>query len=415
MRSRHAVTDATHREPREHHRSVMRRAVAMTAAALATAMVLALPAPSRSSGSVSTPAGAAAGPSGARWTWTRSATNPVIVPESLRKPGTLYPVMGDPTLLHDNGLFKMWFGYGGYDRVGDEHSIRVRTAYAESTDGLGWTVTAPVLDVGTTWDRTNAETPSVIKDDRLPEGHPRKYRMYYAGLDHAREKLPLQQVLKLGMLYGIGLAFSPDGKRFQRIAAGESPYRIEGLVLRPDPPADRDMSDLLAVTDPSVLVKDGRYHMWYTSMARVAREDRTYFGIAYATSEDGIRWTKHGLVMRPDLPWETARKEPSVGRPYVIWTGTRFEMFYDAMKEDDNPQKNTAAGIGFAWSADGRVWTKDPAPVFQSNHGANERKGIIVGSGVLLRGGAYYLYYPAADPDWNRWVFNLAIGRRMGP
>ncbi|MGH7771202.1 MAG: hypothetical protein ACREQA_03095, partial [Candidatus Binatia bacterium] len=189
----------------------------------------------------------------------------------------------------------------------------------------------------------------------------------------------------------------------------ESPHGVEGLVLKPNPPVlDRDVQDFIHIADPHVLRKDGRYHMWYTSFSREAKSTRTHLAIAYATSDDGIRWTKHGIVLKPELPWEVARGEPNVGRPYVIWTNRRFEMFYDAVKDDDNPDKNTAMGVGFAWSNDGKVWRKEPQPVFVTNYSRGERRGLHIGGGVLLKNGMYHLYYVGADPDWQRYSINLA-------
>ncbi len=319
-------------------------------------------------------------------------------------------------VMVDDGKFKMWFGYGGLDRANDATSARARVGYGESVDGLHWTLTAPVLDVGGMgkWDATNSETPAVVKDESLPDGHPRKYRLYYAGLDHALEALPVDQLLQKGMIYGIGVAFSSDGKSFTRLPASESPFGVDGLVLKPSPPqVDRDMADFLNVSDPFVVRRNGRWEMWYTTMNFVASTRRTFFDIAYATSDDGIHWQKRGEVIKPDLSWERADpEEPHVGRPTVLVINGGLEMFYDAVVPDDNPMKNTARGIGYATSVDGMVWVKQPAPHFVANYGVNERKGIIIGAGVVRKGNSYYLYYQGADPDWNRWVINLATSSR---
>lgn len=349
----------------------------------------------------------------AAWKWTRHAKNPVFTWESIpKKEGALYPVMGDPSLLYDEGKYKMWFGYGGLDKLPDLETLRVRTAYAESTDGMTWKIiSAPALDVGgkSAWDKTNSETPSVVKDETLPDGDPRKYRMYYGGLDVAVEKLPFEEIVKKGMVYGIGLAFSSDGKTFTRLPASESPYKKEGLVLMPNTPKEGgDQWDIIHISDPHVLVKDGTYHLWNTSFSWKEKENQSYLAISYATSNDGIHWTKHGHVLKPNLPWETARKEAHLGRPYVFFRDGKYEMFYDAVKEDDNPTQNTAMGVGFATSTDGKTWTKAGDPVFVTNNGTGEKKGIIIGSGFLLKDGAYSMYYAGADPDWDHWAFNLA-------
>lgn len=347
------------------------------------------------------------------WKWTRYANNPVMTWEQIpQKFPSVYAAMNDATLLYDGGKYKMWFGYGGLDNLKDMESIRVRTAYAESDDGISWKViSAPTLDVGGNgaWDATNAETPSVVKDASLPDGDPRKYRMYYAGMDTAIEKLSIEKMLEVGMGYGIGLAFSSDGKTFTRLPASESPYGKDGLVLAPNPvDVEHDAWDFIHVADPHVLVKDGVYHLWYSSYAREAKTNKTYNAVAYATSSDGIRWTKHGHVLKPDLPWETAREEAQLGRPCVFWRNGKFEMFYDAVREEGNPGQDEAKGVGFATSPDGKNWTKAGDPVFVTNYGKGEKKGINIGSGFLLKDGVYSIYYAGADPDWDHWTFNLA-------
>ena len=340
----------------------------------------------------------------AGWSWER-ARNPLLTPDDLPKtlPG-VYPFLSDPDVLVEGGIWRMWFGYGGLDELPDLKTYRVRIGYAESADGKSWTVTAPALDVGgpDAWDATNTETPCVIQDETLPEGHPRRYRLYYAGLDHAVEEAGFGRMAKVGMTYGIGLAFSPDGRQFTRLPAGESPYGKEGLVLMPNPSGDADgVWDFLSVADPSVVRQGGRYHLWYTSAS--VKHGRSFFAIAHATSEDGVHWTKHGQVLRPDQPWETARPEARVGRPTVVWRQDRFEMFYDAVSPSDE-----SAGVGFAWSEDGTTWHKAPGPVFATNNGPGEKKGLAIGSGVLVQDGRYHLFYPGQDPDGNRLVLDLA-------
>lgn len=345
--------------------------------------------------------------------WQRDERNPVLTPDQVSpRPGAFYPMVGDPAVLFDEGKFKMWFSYGGLDAVSDEGSFRVRVGYAESQDGCSFkVVSAPALEVGEgeAWDLTNSESASVLKDAELPEGHPRKYRMYYAGLDAARERLGFDELLKLGMSSGIGLAFSADGKKFARLPAAESPYKEEGLVLKPNPPVlDKDVSDFIHVSDPEVVRVQGVYHLWYTSFVREAKGAKTYFAIGYAASTDGITWTKHGLVLKPEALWELRRSEPHLGRPAVVWTGERFEMFYDVRTDDDNPLATTASGIGFAWSENGRDWDRAPQPVFRTDNGPGEKQGILTGAAALIRDNNYYLFYAGADSSWDRFVLNLA-------
>ncbi len=86
----------------------------------------------------------------------------------------------------------------------------------------------------------------------------------------------------------------------------------------------------------------------------------------------------------------------------------KYRMNYDGAYIDDNPMKNTSVGVGFAVSADGRTWLKHPVPILTGDGGAGERKGMIIGTGVLYKDEKYYLFYPGADPHWDRFTINLA-------
>lgn len=358
---------------------------------------------------------AAAPGAGAAEKWKRSKSNPLLRAEQLPAPeGAFYPVLADPHVLADGGLVRMWFGYGGLDRADDAESIAMRVGSAVSIDGGAWAMeTVPALDLGDGWDGTNAEAPCVLKDAALPDGDPRKYRMYYAGKNQRPQQAEdADEALETGQTSGIGLAFSADGRQFTRLPAAESPYTEAGLILRPNR-IDIEMPDqwdFIDIGDPFVVQAGGQYHMWYTSMGYVAGTEGLFQAIAYATSTDGVLWTKHGHVLAPELAWETGRPEASVGRPSVLWNGERFEMFYDAGKDDQNPGQNSSAGIGFAWSPDGKAWERLPEPVLTGKRGKAEARGMLTGVTAARTPEGYVVHYPAADPDWDHTVINMATG-----
>jgi len=97
----------------------------------------------------------------------------------------------------------------------------------------------------------------------------------------------------------------------------------------------------------SVLFDGNIYHMWYSG------NDGAIFRIGYATSPDGIIWTKdtqNNPIVDLGLPgrWDDAH----VYLPCVLLVDTTFHMWYAG--HDGSKER-----IGHATSPDGVEWTKD--------------------------------------------------------
>ena len=94
-------------------------------------------------------------------------------------------------------------------------------------------------------------------------------------------------------------------------------------VLRPNPESEWDADEL---NRPSVIKKDGIYHMWYSGqMKPYTNEGRSCIG--YAKSMDGIHWERFtSPVMMPDQPWE----KNSIMCPHVIYEEENglYKMWY---------------------------------------------------------------------------------------
>jgi hypothetical protein len=125
----------------------------------------------------------------------------------------------------------------------------------------------------------------------------------------------------------------------------------------PDPepvlsPGPEGAWDGVRVIEPTVVVDDDRYLMYYAGIG----DDRTS-AIGLATSEDGITWTKHDdpgtedprlgasdPVLTGDADsWNVG----SIGCPDVEWLGDGFMMIFDSA---------AAKGYARAVSADGVRW-----------------------------------------------------------
>jgi predicted GH43/DUF377 family glycosyl hydrolase len=155
------------------------------------------------------------------------------------------------------------------------------------------------------------------------------YMMYYSGED------------KNGV-DGIGLVTSTDGVTWTRYA--QNPVLLRG---------NYGTWESGSANEQWVVYEGGEYKMWYSGqMYSVLNKTILGYAIGYATSPDGIHWTKysgnpvfaHGPPGAFDEKW--------VFRPMVIATASSYTMYYIG----DN-----AAGdhsVGRASSSDGIHWSR---------------------------------------------------------
>jgi hypothetical protein len=217
--------------------------------------------------------------------------------------------------------FKMW--YSGY--INDSAELAAwRIFRADSDDGFTWTKQRLNLDISDLngeydwWDPTNPKRgdnrkkisgcvdvvhvrePSVVLDiNKICIKRPpccveanRTYHMWYAGEDgHPSCK-------EASRIY---YASSPSGNWLSWVKAG--------VVLDIGKKGD---GDDIYVADPSVILektynstvcgdyceeKDRTYHMWYAGYGGMGSPEKVAWRIFYATSKDGISWTKKGMVL----------------------------------------------------------------------------------------------------------------------
>lgn len=310
--------------------------------------------------------------------WERNPENPVVTGEE----GSIED-LADPTVIYDNGIFKMWAGGVKADKT------IAYVCYSESGDGVAWSQPEIVFEpqLGTnTWDNQKVEVPTVIKDEQ--ESDPNKrYKMWYGGANTAT---PDNTV--------IGYAFSPDGMTWTRLAEEDSPYGVAGLVMKPG----FEIGDAGVVSDPTVIKKDQVYHIWYNSFGA-----NNEIMISYATSMDGYNWEKYGNnpVMVPTESWEELGPgdiTKDVSHPFV-GIHPDSEEFYMVYGSFNASQYETYDGLGYASSKDGVDWIKDNTnPFFISNVGIKAEQLGIHAVSVVFVGETFYLFYGAADQSGTR-------------
>lgn len=141
------------------------------------------------------------------------------------------------------------------------------------------------------------------------------------------------------------------------------------------------------INRPSILKKDGIYHLWYTGQYNASYTTGQSW-IFYATSTDGINFTRYSE--KPVLSAEESWEKVAVMCPNVIWDEDEriYKMWYSA-GEQYEPD-----AIGYAISQDGINWIKySKNPVFAPDDKSSWEKVKIGGAQIFKKNEWYYNFY----------------------
>lgn len=223
-----------------------------------------------------------------------------------------------PRILREGGLYKMW--YSGSD------GIHYRILYATSADGINWTKHGIVLDIGSPGepDDTHVAYQWVLREGSI-------YKMWYSGLD---------DYTPYGGVYRIFYATSSDGINWTK----------HGVVLDADPPGGPGYP---LTNMPCILREGSLYRMWYAG-----RDQMDIGRILYATSSDGINWTKHGVVLDAGPPG--GLEEMGVSTPFVAYVGGLYRMWYAGERQSETRIFEATSPDGLNWKREGLVLDLGP-------------------------------------------------------
>ncbi|MFQ5768938.1 MAG: FlgD immunoglobulin-like domain containing protein [bacterium] len=248
--------------------------------------------------------------------WHRFAGNPVLSDELPWEEGQIFAC----AVIKDGDTFKMWYGA--------VPTPSRKIGYATSTDGINWSKHPdPVLQVGPffDWDYSIIGPHTVIKEDSV-------YNMWYWG---ATGGFPFES-----SIIQIGLATSTDGinwVKYDDPSTTETPFSSSDPVLKVGAPGEWDAN---RAGSPMVLPTEAGYEMWYIGL-KPPITSTTDDLVGYATSSDGISWTKW-----PTNPILTTY--PSWGFAYQGGTVLKFDgkyhLWYACFHPNFRPQ------IGYATS-----------------------------------------------------------------
>ncbi|MCK5559735.1 MAG: PKD domain-containing protein, partial [Thermoplasmata archaeon] len=188
------------------------------------------------------------------------------------------------------------------------------------------------------------------------------FKMWYTGEDSSFNRR-------------IGYATSTDGINWQKYA--NNPVLNLGIS---------GQWDCHYIQDPHVYFDGSIYHMWYTGLGDTLPY-RPY-QIGYATSYDGIKWTKY--QNNPVISYPTGFYN-GVASMYVIPDNGRYLGWYDLM---------IAGGyrINHVTSTDGINWINyTNNPVLQKGASGAWDDAHVGASEIIFKDKQYYMYYAGSD------------------
>jgi len=140
--------------------------------------------------------------------------------------------------------------------------------------------------------------------------------------------------------------------------------------------------DASYVNCPCVLYVNGIYRMWYWGI------NGTINSVGYATSTDGINWTKYAgnPVLQADVN-SSAFDAKGIRTFRVHYDGVRFHMLYTGYSTSN------VRRIGYAYSLDGIHWTKNPTFVLDIGAPGTWDEGGVLPSDFRKEGSKWQLWY----------------------
>jgi hypothetical protein len=263
----------------------------------------------------------------------------------------------EPTVLYENGVYKMWFsslGNSGHGLVD----------YATSSDGISWTrYPTSVLAPGDSgaWDSGTIGVGPVIKVDNT-------YRMYYTSWSDQYSN------------WSIGLATSADGitwtKNSLPVLKGTTGTEFQ-----------------IVATD--IIKFNNKYYLYYTG------RNLPYYKLYAAVSDDGLSWTRlSSPILTATEAWEG--NGPIYGT--VIQDGNVLRMAFM------NDGEGSSTGFGFATSTDGITWTKDSGNPFFTNSQTTNHWALTINYPRLVKFGSDYRIYYTAN---NNGISSIGLIRKI--
>lgn len=276
----------------------------------------------------------------------KNSRNPVLAPT----PGSWdQGAIGRQFVLFNGTTYIMWY-------TAFNQTLAIGLAFSE--DGVSWSkYPLPVLAAGASgsWDSGGVEAPAVLWNGT-------GYEMYYTGANGT------------GFASDIGVAFSKDAIHWQRYANNPVLTRGPGKY------------DAFMAKFGDVIYDPPLFKMWYTAKPASTIVDNTLYTIAYATSTDGLHWTKYAgnPVVTPTTP---GRGDFYIGAeyPHVIKIDGQYLMILLFTDGADT--------ISYAQSLDGKNWNSTGESLISNTNNFQDWDDIPYYPSPILNGSNLMLWY----------------------
>jgi predicted GH43/DUF377 family glycosyl hydrolase len=255
-----------------------------------------------------------------------------------------------PSVIFDGSIYHMW--YCGY------RNFEWKIGYANSTDGINWNKYSsnPVMSLGSSgsWDDKQVLQPVVLYNGGI-------YHMWFSGDDGTTTRR-------------IGYANSTDGLTWNKYS-GNPIINVGTSGLWDD-----------ESIYPRTVIKDGStYKMWYHA------QDGTNQRIGYATSPDGLSWTKYPgnpiMDLGPSGSWE----DTNVFKPTILYDGSIYQMWYGG-------GDSSVSRTGYATSSDGINWQRYPGnPILDVGSPGSFDDVHTTPCSIYYDGITYHFWYTSYD------------------
>jgi predicted GH43/DUF377 family glycosyl hydrolase len=200
-----------------------------------------------------------------------------------------------------------------------------------------------------------------------------------------RHNLDVRGLDALGTPYG----YDADSRGAIRLRSQPGPF-----TKHPDNPVfdvgKGDAWDNAVVSEAKVILDGQVYHLWYSGRQRretSTGREKSPMLVGYATSPDGLVWTRHPAnpVMVPGPAG--APDANHVYPPYVLFDGEQFLMWYSAHDFEE-------WSINYAVSSDGAAWERHPGnPLLRAAHDGRWDENFISEPSVLWTGQQFEMWY----------------------